>query len=69
VRRRSLTTLDGLLKNSVAESFISYISGIKNHRKSLKESEEAIASHFKKMNAIVSMVDDYMTKRLENHEN
>ncbi len=36
VRRRSLTTLDGLLKNTTAQSFLSYITGIKDHKKALK---------------------------------
>lgn len=63
-----MTTLDGLLRNTVAESFLSYITGIKNHRKSLKESEEAIKANFKKMNMIVSKVDDHISRRLENHE-
>lgn len=64
VRRRSLTTLDGLLRNTVAESFLSYITGIKNHRKSLKESEESIKANFKKMNSIVSKVDEHIARRL-----
>lgn len=63
-----MTTLDGLLRNTVAESFLSYITGIKNHRKSLKESEEAIKANFKKMNSIVSKVDEHIARRLDNHE-
>lgn len=36
VRRRSLTTLDTLLRNTRAESFLSYISEMKQHKKSLR---------------------------------
>jgi hypothetical protein len=39
IRRQSLTTLDGLIKNTIAQSFLTYIEDIKHGKPTLNESE------------------------------
>jgi hypothetical protein len=68
-RKKSNSTLDGIIKHTIVESFLTLVEGDRTQRPSLYESEEAIALHFRRIHSIIDTVDDHIARRLENHEN
>lgn len=62
-----MTNIDGLIKNTIVETFITHVEDLKLSKPTLKESEESITTHLKKIHNIIDTVDDHIMRRLENH--
>lgn len=69
LRRKSFDTLKKFVKNKICDTLRAFPDHLHLEKISLKESEEAINTHFQKIHTIIDAIDYHITKRLVNHEN